>query len=73
VTDDVMVVGHMPFMALLASYLVAGDADAEVCYFETAAVACLEGPEGGGPGEWELQWMAGPKLLGMKGIENAVN
>jgi len=66
-TDDIMLVGHMPFMARLVSYMVTGDADADVCYFETAAVACLEGEDD----EWVLQWMAGPRMLGMKGIEQA--
>jgi len=61
-----MVVGHMPFMANLVSYLITGDADADVCYFETAAAACLEDTDDG----WVLQWMAGPKLLGMKGIDH---
>ena len=65
VSDDILVVGHMPFMACLAAYLVTGDTEVNVCDFETAAVACLEGD-----GEdWTLQWLAGPKLLGMKGIE----
>lgn len=64
-TDDVMIVGHMPFMAELVSYLTTGDTETDVCYFETAAVACLEGDGD----NWELQWMAGPRLLGMKGIE----
>lgn len=63
--DDVMVVGHMPFMARLAAYLITGDAEANICNFETAAVACLEGELD----EWVLQWMAGPRLLGMKGID----
>ena len=65
VGDDVMVVGHMPFMARLVAYIITGDADADVCGFETAAVACLEDTDSG----WVLQWMAGPTLLGMKGIE----
>ena len=61
-----MVVGHMPFMANLVSYLTIGDAEADVCYFETAAVACLEGELD----DWTLLWMAGPRLLGLKGIDN---
>ena len=65
VTEDVMVVGHMPFMGRLAAHLITGDADAEICTFETATVACLEGEYD----EWTLQWMAGPRLLGMMGIE----
>ena len=65
VTEDVMVVGHMPFMGRLAAYLITGDADADICTFETASVTCLEGEYD----EWTLQWMAGPRLLGMMGIE----
>ncbi len=65
IEDDVMVVGHNPFMGDLVSYLTTGDEEADVCYFETGAVACLE--KNGD--EWELQWLAGPKLLGMKGID----
>jgi phosphohistidine phosphatase len=65
VEETVMAVGHMPFMADLVSYLTTGNADADVCYFETAAVACLERAGR----RWVLRWLAGPALLGLKGID----
>jgi phosphohistidine phosphatase len=65
VKETVMVVGHMPFMADLVSYLTTGNADADICYFETAAVACLERVGK----RWVLRWLAGPALLGLKGID----
>ena len=64
-TEDVMVVGHMPFLGRLVAYIITGDADADVCDFETAAVACLQDTDNG----WVLQWLVSPRLLGMKGID----
>ncbi|MEQ8195064.1 MAG: phosphohistidine phosphatase SixA [Rhodospirillales bacterium] len=65
VKETVMVVGHMPFMADLVSYLTVGDADAGICHFETGAVACLERVGK----RWVLRWLAGPAMLGLKGID----
>ena len=58
--EDVMIVGHMPFLGKLASALVAGDESADVVAFQQGGVICLERDEGG---TWRLGWMVIPELL----------
>ena len=58
---DVMVVGHLPFMARALSDLVGAGAGAEFADFATGAVACLE-PDAGT--RWRLIWFLSPALLG---------
>ncbi len=58
---DVMVVGHLPFMARALSDLVGAGAGAEFADFSTGAVACLE-PDAGT--RWRLIWFLSPALLG---------
>lgn len=58
--DDgaVMLVGHLPYMAKLTSYLVVGDADVPLLDFATGSVACLEGQGMG----WEVRWFVTPEV-----------
>lgn len=58
--DDVMLVGHLPFMARLASHLLARDPEAGVVAFQPGTVLCLEGDGG----TWRVLWMLRPELLG---------
>jgi len=55
--EDIMVVGHLPFMGKMVAQLVGG----MLVAFEPGAVACLEKNE---DGRWTLQWMLRPSLLG---------
>ena len=57
-TKDTMLVGHLPFMDMLASRLVAGSEDAASFNFHAGAVLCLER---GGNGKWSVAWMISPK------------
>jgi hypothetical protein len=57
---DVMLVGHLPFMAKLASRLIAGSEDSNALLFSPGSVACLERTEEKG---WTLAWMIRPELL----------
>jgi phosphohistidine phosphatase len=56
--DDVMLVGHLPFMARLAGRLVAGGEDAGVA-FTPGSVLCLERDQH----RWTIAWMLRPELL----------
>jgi len=58
--DDLMLVGHLPFMAKLSSYLLTGNP--ERCHLEFAAggMACLEYDKG----QWSLEWFISPEMLG---------
>jgi phosphohistidine phosphatase len=58
--DDLMVVGHLPFLDHLASRLLAGSDAAETLKFAEGAVACLEGDASDGR---RLVWMVTPDLL----------
>ncbi len=63
-TSDVLVAGHMPFMARALAALVGADAAPEFAAFASGAVACLETDEGGSGGRWRLLWLVSPELLG---------
>jgi phosphohistidine phosphatase len=56
--SSVMLVGHLPFMERLTSYLLTGDADLLTCHFRTGGVACLSGGQEG----WTLEWLLAPDL-----------
>jgi phosphohistidine phosphatase len=58
--QDVMLVGHLPFMAKLVSRLVAGREDAGVAAFQPGTVVCLERA---GQQSWTIGWMVRPDVL----------
>jgi len=57
---DLMLVGHLPFMERLASYLVAGSADKRVFKFQNGGILCLDRESG--HGEWFIKWALVPKI-----------
>jgi len=65
VPDDIILVGHLPHLARLASVLLCGDADRNPVSFRMAGVACLRKDDNGA---WSLQWMLTPEIIvGEKG------
>lgn len=56
--DSLMLVGHLPFMGCLASYLLTGAEDSLSLHFRTGAVTCLSADEGA----WALEWLLPPDL-----------
>ena len=58
--DDIMIVGHLPFLSRLASYLLADNAEHEVVRFQMGGIVCLERCE---ESSWRVAWMATPDLL----------
>ncbi len=55
-----MVVGHLPFMERLTSYLITGDTDRPVFKFQNGGIVCLdETPEGKG---WVIKWTLMPEI-----------
>jgi phosphohistidine phosphatase len=56
---DLMLVGHLPFMSKLASYLLIGDEDKCEIDFMAGAAACLEYDKG----KWTLNWLMHPGLF----------
>lgn len=58
---DVMLVGHLPHLARLASFLLCGDSEREMVRFKNSGVLCLER---GDDSSWSVSWMLVPELLG---------
>ena len=57
---DTMIVGHMPFMAKMVSYLVTGNEEQAIVAYRPGSVICLKQS----PGEsWQIQWMLRPDTL----------
>ncbi len=58
--DDLMLVGHLPHMARLASFLLCKDADRGVVRFQMGGVVALERDDSF---QWSLSWMIVPAIL----------
>jgi len=56
--NDLMLVGHLPFMNRLASTLLAGNAEADLTEFQAGSVLMLVREDD----RWHIQWMVGPEL-----------
>jgi phosphohistidine phosphatase len=57
--EPIMLVGHLPHLARLASLLLTGNPNREIVRFRNASVACLETVEDA----WVLLWALSPDLL----------
>ena len=58
--EDVLLVGHMPFLGRLAALLTCGDPERPVAAFHPGSMACLERDTAG---RWSIAWMLRPELL----------
>jgi phosphohistidine phosphatase len=59
-SEDLLVVGHLPFMSKLVSLLLTGSAEEAVVSYSPGSIVCLEST---GEGGWQLLWMVRPELL----------
>jgi len=59
ITEDIMLVGHLPHMERLASLLLAGNPEQSVVLYQPGTVLCLER----GEGAWHVRWMLPPSLV----------
>ncbi|NNG02890.1 MAG: phosphohistidine phosphatase SixA [Inquilinus sp.] len=59
--EDTMVVGHLPFMARLATRLVTTREDGPIVAYRPGSLVCLERDA---DGAWAVAWMLRPELLG---------
>ena len=58
--EDLMIVGHLPFLGKLAARLLTGSESAEVVAFRNGGIVCLEyDPDRA----WRLAWMITPELI----------
>ncbi len=58
---DWMVVGHMPFMERLVSYLTTGDEAMRVYQFQNSGIVCLDALNNGA-GDWFIKWTLNPNI-----------
>ena len=58
--DSLMLVGHLPFMEKLTSYLVTGNADKTVFKFQNGGIVCLE--EDVAKNSWFIKWTLMPHI-----------
>jgi len=58
--EDLMIVGHLPFLEKLASFLVCGDEGAKALVFRYSAIVCLEKKE---PGRWAVGRVIKPETV----------
>jgi phosphohistidine phosphatase len=65
VPDGVILVGHLPHLARLASLLLCGGTDKNIVSFRMAGIVCLRRDDAG---SWSVQWMLTPDVvIGEKG------
>ena len=58
-----MVVGHMPFMGRLVSYLTTGSEDIRVYQFQNSGIVCLDAEKGrDGEPDWFIKWILNPNI-----------
>lgn len=57
---DIVLVGHLPYMANLASLLLCHNPEGGFIEFQAAAIACLEKDD---DGKWALEWVISPGSL----------
>lgn len=58
--SDLMIVGHLPFMERLTSFLITGDIRRPVFKFQNGGIVCLDrGPEETG---WVIKWTLTPEI-----------
>ena len=57
---NVMLVGHLPFMERMTSYLVTGSADKPIFKFQNSGIVCLE--KDSNSGSWQIIWTLMPKI-----------
>jgi phosphohistidine phosphatase len=55
-----MLVGHLPFLSILASQLILGREEPDVVNFPAATLVCLDR---GSSGLWAVSWMVTPGLF----------
>ncbi|WP_319371712.1 phosphohistidine phosphatase SixA [uncultured Ilyobacter sp.] len=56
--DNIMYVGHLPFMERLASFILTGDENGALLKIKTGGVVCLERSDD----RWHIKWMFSPDL-----------
>ena len=60
---NLMVVGHMPFMERLVSFLITGSDNCRVCRFQNSGIVCLDMERGEDhKADWFIKWSLNPDI-----------
>ena len=59
-SEDLMLVGHLPFMERLASFLITGAANKPVIRFQNSGIVCLD--KNAGADHWTIRWALFPRI-----------
>jgi phosphohistidine phosphatase len=60
--DNIMVVGHMPFMQRLVSFLTTGSDEVRVYQFQNSGIVCLDMTVMDGETDWFIKWTLNPNI-----------
>jgi phosphohistidine phosphatase len=60
-TDDIMLVGHLPHLSKLAGLLLCQDEAKPVVAFRMGGIVCLSQAESG---DWSVRWLVTPEIVG---------
>jgi phosphohistidine phosphatase len=58
--DNLMLVGHLPFMAKLTSYLITGSTDTPIFNFQNSAILCMD--QDADARSWFIKWALIPHI-----------
>jgi phosphohistidine phosphatase len=58
--EDIMLAGHLPFMAKLAGLLLCGDKEKMFVDFKMGGIVCLKRFD---DGRWAIEWMVMPEMV----------
>jgi phosphohistidine phosphatase len=58
---NTMIVGHLPYLERLVSYLVTGSPDRSIIKLQTGGIVCLDRMEK--HGSWHVKWALMPKMV----------
>jgi phosphohistidine phosphatase len=58
--ENIMVVGHLPFLERLVSFLVAGSTERPVVKFQNSGIVCLDTEDVSDP--WYIRWALYPRF-----------
>jgi len=59
-THSLMLVGHLPHLGKLSSFLLSGDKEKSIITFKMGCVVCIKRDDAG---TWTLQWMITPEIV----------
>ena len=59
-THSLMLVGHLPHLGKLSSFLLSGDKEKSIIAFKMGGVVCMKRDDSG---TWTLQWIITPEIV----------